>query len=239
MATVANKVTPIGTTTQATTYTTGAFTPSASELLVVYVQLSNNTTQPTSVTGSANSITFTYTGRSQLMGGGADAGWLYIANQLTPASPVSMTVTANVATNGGGIVFVAGVTGMTAVGTAAIRQTAGQSNVAASGTPTATFGAACLTTNPVLAFFGTEATSGTTNITQPTGWTEGGDVGYITPINGGEYAWINSGFTNTVVTWGSTSSIYMTMAMELDATPAASPARLRVLSQAVNRAAVI
>jgi hypothetical protein len=201
-------------TTDASSYTSGSFTPGAGNLLVAFVCVTGATGSAPSLTDS-QSIGWTQI-TSAIKASSADTAYVFIANRTAAAS--SMTVTFNTsggATATGCIIFVAQVASMTRAGQDAVRQSAIQSNQAASGTPTSTFGAAVLTGNPTLgAVF--NATNPAT-MTPPTSWTEQQDVGYATPTTGGEYVSRDSGSTSTTITWGGTSaSAFCSLSVELD-----------------------
>lgn len=195
----------------------------AGDQLVVVVVLTGATTTPT-VTDDNGSGTYT-----EVSGGGffkaasADKVWIFVRNALVPATASTIiTMTSPGGDTGGGL-LVYRLTGMTRVGAAAVRQIAGQSNQAAAGTPAPVFAAAPLTGNSLIG-----AVFNATNVatlTPPTGWTEKHDTGYATPTTGIETATIDSGFTSTTVTWGSTSaSAFASIAAEMDASAAPAAA---------------
>lgn len=129
-------------------------------------------------------------------------------------------------------------TGMSLAGASAIRQVGIQNNGASGGTPTVTLPAACLTTNAVLGIVFV-TTNGTT-ITGPSGWGSQGSVGYGSPNAGYRTTGINSGFTGSTVTWGSTApSAFCAVVVEFDATAPAAAAtpQPHVVAQAVMRTA--
>ncbi len=79
-----------------------------------------------------------------------------------------------------------------------------------------TFAGAALTTNPVITvvFNGTQAFS----VSDPSGFTQLFASGWASPNAGWATDVINSGFTGSTVTWGSTSpTAFCTIAVELDA----------------------
>lgn len=217
--------------------TTAAFIPAANDLLVVFGFGSGTVDATPTLTNSAG-VAFT-TVNSAISAVGASGGtvYLFVANQL--ATAVSQTCTFNTPNdvNTGCIVFVARVAGMTRTGlSGAVRQAAIQNTGTAGTTPAPVLGVAALTGNPCLGCV-VNATN-PAGMTQPSGWAEGtADLGYATPASGGEYAFINSGFTGTTVTWGSTSaSIFGAIVVELDASaPPVSAARLPYV---VARAAI-
>lgn len=207
-------------TLNVTSYAFGAFTPVLSELLVALVA-TNGSVEPT----AAGAITDDRGGTYYKVGyffnsGTSGSNIVFVRNQLV-ASAVSHTLTftcaGDAATGFTGLVY--GVSGMTRAGSSAVRQFAGQSNQAAASTPAPAFAIVALTGNPCIGLVG--ALANPPAITPPSGWTEPGspafDVGHASPSAGAQGCHINSGFTGTTVTWGSTSAgAYGDMIIELD-----------------------
>lgn len=206
-------------TSNGTAYTTGSFTPTEGQLLVIVAGITASTVTPTA-TASANGITFTLV----TTGGwssGAHTQAFFVADQLVPASPSSMTVTVDCTGDAGtgANVAVLGVTGVTRTGSSAIKQSTANSNVVGTGAAyTLTFGAATASTNIVIGALANN--SNPAGITQPSGFTETYDLGYATPTAGLEVAYdLIGGYTS--FTWGSTSATVGTAnAIELDTTAA-------------------
>ena len=142
-------------TANVATYVTDAFTPAAGELLIGFFDVTTSVAVGT-CTASANGITFTKV-LSSVRGTSAHTQYCFVANQLVPGSPASMTVTMDVTgDNGTGCVgLVGGVSGMTLTGLAAIKQSTKIDNGAAGAPAVFTFGASCLTGNPTLTMIGT------------------------------------------------------------------------------------
>lgn len=227
MAAVTNAVAPTASTTNATSYASPSFTPTARDLLVLFVPTSGTTATGTA-TASANGITFTKVGQAT-KGAGPDTLYCFIANQLVPPSPASMTTTFDCTgdTASGAIVCIALVSGMSRAGLSAIRTIAGvqqvddDSGVAGGVAPSTVFPANALTTNPTIQGVLTTVGSGST---PPTNWTERVDATYATPTTGGGYSSRDSGFTGTTITLGSTANgNCCAYAIELDASPASFP----------------
>jgi hypothetical protein len=130
---------------------------------------------------------------------------VFIRNNLV-GSATSTTVSATQANSNGGGFNALRVTGMTNVGTAAIRQIAFAA-FGAGATPSVTLTSAALTGNSLCGMVvnGNTGAAGTT-ATEPTGWTEIQDLVYSTPSTGLETARLDSGFTGTTVSWGATSA---------------------------------
>lgn len=222
MATVTHEISTADTGN--TPNASGAFTPAADDLLIVFIVASATVTDPaSSALTNSQGITFTQILRAQCASG-VDSIYAFVANSLvTSGQAVSQTVTFNPADVANGTnIFVAAVAGMTRVGIDAILQSAKQDNQAA-GTPAPAFGASAQTGNPTLGVIGNATNPA--GLTPPTSWTEGGDIGYATPTTGGEYVYRNSGFTGTTITWGSASaSAFGSIIIELDTSvPASNP----------------
>lgn len=206
--------------TGATPNASGAFTPAQDDLLVVIVQAAASVSGAAEVpTASANGITFVKA-LQMTYASGANSLDIYIAEQLVPASPVSMTVSwapADAAT--GTVIDVVSVSGMSRTGTSAIRQT-GSGFGGATTTPSVGFGAACLTGNPVIL----AVANGTNPVgtSTPTNWISiNSTVAYSTPTTGYQGCRRDSGFTGSSVSWNSTSaSIWGAVGIELDASAA-------------------
>lgn len=215
MATVTHEI-GLATTT-AGPQTTAAFTPAAGDLLVVFATASGSVDATPTLTNSLG-LTFTKV-NSALSRASADTIYCFVANQFAAASSQTVTFDTPNDVNTGCIVYVAAVAGLVRTGLAAIRQSAIQNNDTAGTAPNPAFSIAALTANPCLGGM-TNATNPSA-MTQPSGWTEGtADLGYASPTTGGEYAFINSGFTGTTVTWGSNSATASgSVIVELDTLP--------------------
>lgn len=223
MAAVTHRVTTAS-TANATSYASGAFTPASGDLLVALVVTSG--TDNAGDMSDSQSLGFDLVAAT-LKNTSADQVLVFVARATAAAS--SMTVTYNCFEDAatGAIVSVYGVSGMTRVGSGAVRQYTVVPNAAA-GTPAPAFAASCLTGNPTLGVIGNSTSPA--GLTPPTGWTEptgaitvgtNGDTGYATPTTGGEFVYRDSGFTGTTVTWGSASaSVYGAIILELDASTA-------------------
>jgi hypothetical protein len=233
-ATVTHRVST-AVTTNATSYTSGAFTPAANDLIGVFF----------TVTGQVNACTMTDTQslgmtmvRRATQASSVDTAYLFVAKAL--AGAVSTTVTA-VCTGGatptGSVLQVFTVSGMTRLGSAAIKQVGHKDNQAAAGTPAITFANAVLTGNPVLGLV-SNATNPAT-MTPPSTFTENNDTGYATPTTGAEYVSVNSGFTSTTVTWGGTSaSAFSVIAAEFDTSGAPSSPSAPALIQSTQQVVI-
>jgi hypothetical protein len=213
-------------TNNTATYASGAFTPAANDLLVVLVMHTGTSITSNTLTSSVGGQSFTKMLDVTHTLNARD--YVFIADTLSTA--VSQTVTFNRgdASNGTGItIFVIRVSGMTRTGSAAARQISPLATGSGGATPAATLASSALTGNPTIAFLANSTNPA--GMTPPTSWTElVVDQGYASPTAGSEYATRDSGFTGTVVTWGSTSaSVWGVVAVELDTSAAAPSGRKR------------
>jgi hypothetical protein len=200
-------------------YTTGAFTPAANDLLVVFVGWSTASGGAAGTISLSSSSGLTFTQQDIFSTGAVRQIAVFVADSLAAAT--LQTVTAAVTPSGGVAaggcnITVLRVAGMSKVSTAAKRQTANIST-GTGGTPAPVFGSSALTNNPCLGavFNGTNPAT----MTPPAGWTEQNDSAFATPTSGVETAARASGFTGTTVTWASTTaSNALSMIIELDNT---------------------
>lgn len=187
--------------TGATPNTSGTFTPAVGDLLVAFVGASNTVEASPTLTSSVSGFTFSLVD-SFVWSSSNHTGYLFVSNaKVSSASSQSVTFNATDAATGTNII-VTRVSGMTQVGLSAIRQTAKQQNQSSGTTPAPAFGAAALTGNVTIGYLCNN--NNPAGRTEPTDWTEGADIGYNNPTIGTEYAFRNSGFTGTTITWGST-----------------------------------
>jgi len=219
MATVTHAISTAS-TAGGTSYASGAFTPAADDLLVAFVFATS--TVATGTMTDSQSLGFTKV-TSAVKGGTAHTLYAFVANALAAASSMTVTFDCTGDPASGAIVQVARIAGMSKTGLTAILQSAKLENQSAGGTPTATFPASALTGNPTLGAVGNGTNPAT--VTNPSGWTERADDGYSVPDAGQEYVSRDSGFTGTVITWGSTSaSTFCDLIVELDASGAGTAA---------------
>jgi hypothetical protein len=170
------------------------------------------------VTSSIGGFTFSAVAR----GGGAtgsDRLQVFVSDALV-SNTASQTVTvSNTSDEGNGsIIFVYSISGMSRVGTDAVRQFKVRGPELSTVDLEVTFDAAALTTNPTLVVMSNA--SSPAGVSPPTNWTENasGDLGYSNPTQGAECAHRDSGFTGTTVTWATNSaSAWGAIIVELDA----------------------
>lgn len=231
-------------TANTTSYAAGTFIPAAGDLLVVPVA-SSASVEPAALAVLTDDQGGTYYKAAySTRSAGAASNYIFIRNQLV-VSAVDHILTfgcpGDPAT--GAIILAYRVSGMARTGNNAVRQFKVQSNQAAGGTPAPVFDVAALTANPCIGMVGNA--SNPAGLTPPSGWTEPSspsfDVGYATPTAGCEACHIDSGFTGTVVTWGSTSAgAFGDIIMELDTSAIVVGGRqpIRVMKQSVKRASL-
>ncbi len=189
-------------TSNASSYATGSFSPASGDLLVVTV-VATGTVAAGTVTDSTSEETFSKV-TSTLKNSGADTIYLFVGNAKT-SSTTSRTITFDCTGDAatGAVVTVTRVANMNSVGVGAVAQFAVETNQAA-GTPAPVFGTSVNTNDAVIGVVGNATNPAT--LTAPAGFTEDSDNGYATPTTGQESVHINGGFTGTTVTWGSSSA---------------------------------
>lgn len=204
-------------TTQAESYTTGSFSPSAGDLLVVLVTTTDSV-EPVGLTDTQTlGWTLVATATKSLT---ADSLYLYVADATASASSMTVTFDCTGDEATGCVIQVMRVSGMSRTGSDAIRQF-GVSSGNSAGTPSVTLGAAALTTNPTVGAVMHGDGTGSSDPTPPTGFTDLDLSGYTSPTLGTLYTKDESGFTGTSVAWTSaTSTNYGALAFELDASSA-------------------
>lgn len=216
MATVTHAISTAS-TSNATTYASGAFTPVAGDLLVVFVR-AGATTATGTMTGSTG-LTFTKVDHA-LFASSAHRVYCFVSNSGAAASSQTVTFDCTGDTADGAVVHVLRVNGMGVFGASAVRQSAKTENNAGGGAPVATFASAAQSGNPTMGCVGNGANPAT--LTPPTNWAEASDTGYGTPTSGSEVVHRSSGFTTSTITWGSTSaSAFGVLTVELNALPQA------------------
>ncbi|MGH6691766.1 MAG: hypothetical protein ACREF4_13930 [Gammaproteobacteria bacterium] len=207
-------------TTNATSYASGSFTPAAGDLLVAFV-IAGATAAAGTMTDS-QALGFTKVDHA-VFRTSLDRIYCFVSDAAAAASAMTVTFDCTGDAANGAVVMVASITGMSLFGASAVRQSAKQENGAAGGTPAPAFAAAALTGNPTLGANGNAANPAAR--TPPTNWTEQADTGYSTPTTGAEYVTRDSGFTGTTITWGNTSATaFGAFIVELDSSaPTVAP----------------
>ena len=208
-------------TSNVSSYAAGTFTPALSDLLVIIVATSGSV-EPTAAGACTDDRGGTYyLARYSTRSGAASSNYIFVRNQLVASAVahiVTFTCTGDAAT--GAVILAYRVSGMTRAGLSAVRQTGAQTGAAAATTPTVSLSFAALTGNPLIGMVG--SASNPVTVTPPSGWTEPGsplfDTGYSTPSAGCEGCHIDSGFTGSTVTWGSTvaGGAHGSVVVELD-----------------------
>ena len=159
-------------TTDGSTRVSNSFTPTATgRLLVVPVIATGTVAAAATVTAAANGVsTFTLVSRATF-GPTLHSVYIFVANQPTTgtsAMTVTFDCTADPHTGAG--VMVAGVNGMSKVGSAAVKQFVKIDNGAGASTPSFVFSSSVLTYNATIYALGEISTGG---VLTPASWTEG------------------------------------------------------------------
>lgn len=146
-------------------------------------------------------------------GGTGGALWISIRNALVGSGTSTTFTCTNTGDTGGGLTVLR-FSGMTRVGSQAIKQSKGE-NTQTENPPTLTFNATTNTNNPiVLAVLGEDNPAG---VTPPTGFTEADDTGWASPTTGIEVCWDDSGNTATLFSWsGGALTDHNEVGLELD-----------------------
>lgn len=199
---------------------TVVLTPAVGDYLAVICANSGRTTaQAPTITDNNSAGTYSLVG-SATKATNVDSMWVYVRNTLIPAASATTVTMAPVATDTGGGLGVFVLTGMYQVGLAGVRQFGKQDNIA-SGTPSVTLGGRIISggtsahTSVLIGGVFT-ASNVTTNVVEPTGWTERADLGYNTPTSGIELCEDDSGTTSgLIVGWGgAAASAFCTVLVE-------------------------
>lgn len=148
-------------------------------------------------------------------GGTGGALWISIRNALVGSATSTTFTCTNTGDTGGGLTVLR-FSGMTRVGSQAIKQSKGE-DTQTENPPTLTFGATTNTNNPiVLAVLGEDNPAA---VTPPTGFTEADDTGWATPTTGIEVCWDDAGNTATLFSWsGGALTDHNEVGLELDTT---------------------
>lgn len=219
MATVTHAGTAVFTTAAGNKTLTA--TPVLYDLIVIVVASTGVATTAVTDNNSDGNGTYTQIGASDYTGF-STAGHLnmWVRNALVgSATSTIFTVTQTSSTGGGLDVY--RISGMSQVGTAAVRSYGGQSTGTASTAPAPVLSSTPLTTSPVI----TAVASGTDPpaLTAPSGFTATvTNAGYTVPTTGLDTTFASSGITSATVTWGTNSATaFASMAVEFTTSPLA------------------
>jgi hypothetical protein len=203
-------------TTNATSYSSGSYTPSANKVLVALVYIQGTTTNP--LTASGNGLTWT---SQDQQSSASDVDRWAVFTAPTGSSPGTGTFTGACVGDAGLGAFIE-VYETDADTTIPIQQAVVQGTGAGGAPPAATFGSATQS-DCILLGFTRNGTNSSTSAVEPSGWTEDLDNGHATPTSGGESCHHDSPGSVTTVTWGANSaSGWAAFIVELN--PAAAPA---------------
>lgn len=173
-------------------------TPVANDLIVVVAGATSASTPTISVSDNNTDGLGTYS--LIVSGSGGGTGGLvriYVRNSLI-GSATSTIFTATIGTDTGGGLTVMRLSGMTLVGSSAVRQFNGESTQTEN-PPQIAFAVATLTANA--AILACLCEDNPAALTPPTGFTETTDTGWATPTTGIEVCFANSGVTNSTYAW--------------------------------------
>lgn len=201
---ISKPVAAISTTTDATSFSTSSFTPSANAVLTVALRMPNALFATHTVSGGG--LTWT---KMNINPSGASCNDVWWA--VTGGSPSSMTIT--IATNGvSATACLATILEFTGADVASpIRQSKGVSGSGAN--PSITLDNALLTNN---GYAGTVGTGQTNVITEPGSWTEADELNVSTPTTRLESAYRATGETGSTITWTMTNTSWVVMAFEVN-----------------------
>lgn len=187
-----------------------AYTPAVGDLLVVFVNVSDNANTTPTMSDSQGG-TYTRIGHAA-WGSSAHSMSAFVRDQIV-TSAVAHTITAATGSNSAGQIIISSISGMFRAGSSAIRSFGKQENQATSTTPAPALNQNALTNNLTLA----AVASGDTTTSPNASWTERFDTSQSTPTTALEVSSRNSGFTGTTITHGATQSTdFASMAIELD-----------------------
>jgi len=191
------------------------------DLLVVFVNVSNNTQDlPTVTDDHADGLgAYTHVDTVQWTntGGNSCRGSIHVRNAKLGSTDTSFVITANTGSNTSGVVGWVALSGMIRVGNQdAVRFAAGgaQNDQASGGTPAPALLASALSSNVTITACFSEDTTTSPNAS----WTERIEANQASPTIALEVNTRNSGFTGTTITFGAacTSNTWASYAMEMD-----------------------
>jgi len=202
---VTEPVAELATTTNATSYALGAFTPAANSVLAVLV-FATNTIASGTMTGGG----LTWTQRTSQLYNLLHTAYLFTAS--VGASPSSTTITFDCTGDAasGCVMMAFQVTDADTI--VPVRQV--QPGSGALGNPSVTFPTTLLTVNAYIAGFGIPRNPPAS--TPPASWTEVADTGYGTPTSGATGAYRATGETGTTVTFTSALGNWGMIAVEIN-----------------------
>lgn len=196
----------VATTTNATSYALGAFTPTGNAILV----LIQRGTGPSMVQGSVAGGSLNWIRVKGLVVGTSLVEAFFA---VTPASPASCTATYTLGgsvTGTGSVLQIFSFTGADLL--TPIRQTC--TGNATSTNPTHVFPNAMGTNNGYCGVFGNGVNPPAATL--PTSWTQNASTGYATPAAGAQGGYRAAGETTTTVTWTLASSTWLSIGVEVN-----------------------
>lgn len=212
-------------------------TPAANDLIVVVHGMSgwasgDDSTITDNNAGGGGTYTKLGTASAPLSTGGGTNGalWISVRNGLV-SSATSTTFTATNTGDTGGGLTVMRFSGMSRVGSQAIKQSKGESTQTES-PPVITFNSTSDINNPIVLAVMNE--DNPPAVTPPTGFTEAVDTGWATPTTGIEVCWDDAGNALTMFAWiGGLLVDHNEVGIELDASEASTTALKDVIMAGV------
>ena len=207
-------------------------TPAVGELIVVVASSSGLAGGTTSVSDDQGG-TFTQvdTDRTGFSTTGVLTVW--VRDSLVSSAVSTIYTAAQVGSSGGGLSVLA-VSGMLAVGAAAVRSNGGESAGTLGTTPAPVLNQTPLLSNPIISAVSNGTAGGGT--TARNGYADVAIAGYNTPPTGLDLCYLNAGETTATITWGGNSATaFASVAIELDAPFVAQPSRI-ALGDVADRA---
>lgn len=191
-------------------------TPSVDDLIIIIAATSGLASAPTITDDNPDGLGAYTQIRTQVKLAGADMLSAWVRNSLVSNSASTIFTMAPGTDTGGGLTVLR-FSGMSKAGSAAIKQSAGETNQIGGSLPAPHFGSTTLPNDALI-----EAIFSTVNppdsSLSPTGWTERVNVGYNTPTSALEVATVDKGQEITTPVYpNSVSNTYCDLIIELDA----------------------
>lgn len=189
-------------------------TPAVGDLIVIVTAHSGNTSTATPTDDNTDGLGAYTTVTTAVKFVSADTMMIHIRNATVGSATSTIFTHAPGTSTGGGLAIFA-VSGMTKTGSTAKQQVGNTDNQTTSGAPSVSFPGAALTANAIIgAVF---SAGGAITATPSPAYTQDTLKTYISPAAQLETQHVNSGETNTTVTWGgSATQPFCAVLLELD-----------------------
>lgn len=208
---ITRPVAGLASTSQASTYSLGAFTPTAQSLLVVFVYVTGSVAAAPTMTNTGTTLTWTREARSAIGANMMVIFWARVPGTVS-SSVITFDCTGDAGT--GCRLTVLQFTGYDALTKNPIRQSKLSTATTTSTNPNITFNSALITTNGYGAAWA--AGLGANVSTPPGSWTEADDLAYTTPSTNMAGAYRAGGHTTTGPhTFTAASSTWQIMGVEV------------------------